>query len=127
MRARRRLDESPELPQDQCGRRGSRHLAARAGCSEPDEVNVYGQLHHSQGNYYAHHVWTLGVGPDFRKGAVFSEKVNRRDLCPTLVYLLTGVDAARYATGSVRTQMFREEFHLPPYQPRDRFRRPLST
>jgi hypothetical protein len=101
-------------------------LLLRPECGRDDEVNVYGQLHHSQGNYYAHHVWTLAVGPDFRKGVQFGEKVNRRDICPTLVYLLTGVDAARYATGSVRTQMFHEQFKLPAYQPRDRFGRPLT-
>jgi len=100
-------------------------LVLRPECGRDDEVNVFGQLHHSQGNYYAHHVWTLGVGPDFKKGALFAEKVNRRDMCPTLVYLLTGVDAARFATGSVRTQMFKDEYKLPPYQQRDRLGRPV--
>jgi hypothetical protein len=102
-------------------------LLLRPECGRDDEVNVYGQLHHSQGNYYAHHVWTLAAGPDIKKGLVRTEKVNRRDFCPTLVYQLAGVDAARYATGSVRTQMFHDSFGLPGYQPRDRFGKPLAS
>ncbi len=101
-------------------------ILLRPECGRDDEVNVYGQLHHSQGNYYAHNVWTLGVGPDFRRGAVFPEMVMRRDLCPTVVYLLTGRDLARHATGSVRTQMFREDYGLPPYVLRDRFGNPVA-
>ncbi len=104
----------------------STSILLRPECGRDDEVNVYGQLHHSQGNYYAHNVWTLGVGPDFRSGAVFPELVMRRDLCPTVVYLLTGRDTARHATGSIRTQMFREEYRLPPYVRRDRFGNPIS-
>ena len=94
--------------------RDTTSILLRPECGRDDEVNVYGQLHHSQGNYYAHNVWTLGVGPDFRRGAVFPEQVMRRDLCPTVVYLLTGRDIAGHVTGSVRTQMFREEYRLPP-------------
>ena len=102
-------------------------ILLRPECGRDDEVNVYGQLHHSQGNYYAHHVWTLGIGPDFRRGAVFPELVMRRDLCPTVVYLLTGRDIAHHVTGSVRTQMFRREYRLPPYVLRDRFGDPVSA
>ncbi len=101
-------------------------ILLRPECGRDDEVNALGQLHHSQGNYYAHNVWTLGVGPDFRRGAVFPEQVMRRDLCPTVVYLLTGRDLARHATGSVRTQMFREEHRLPAYLRRDRFGNPVA-
>ena len=73
---------------------------------------IYGQLHHSQGNYYSHNVWTLSVRPDFKKGAVFNEKVMRRDLCPTIAYLMTGRDIAHYTTGSVRTQIFEDAYGL---------------
>ncbi len=88
--------------------RDTTSILLRPECGRDDEVNIYGQLHHSQGNYYAHNVWTLGVGPDFKKGALFKEKVMRRDLCPTVAYLLTGQDVARYTTGSVRTQDVRK-------------------
>ncbi len=101
--------------------RDTTSILLRPECGRDDEVNAYGQLHHSQGNYYAHNVWTLAVGPDFQPGAVFPEKVMRRDFCPTVVYSLTGRDLARHATGSVRTQLFREEYGLPPYVLRDRF------
>ena len=107
--------------------RDTTSILLRPECGRDDEVNVYGQLHHSQGNYYAHNVWTLGVGPDFRRGAVFPEQVMRRDLCPTVVYLLTGRDIAGHVTGSVRTQMFREEYRLPRYLLRDRFGNPRSS
>ena len=107
--------------------RATTSILLRPECGRDDEVNVYGQLHHSQGNYYAHNVWTLGVGPDFRRGAAFGEHVMRRDLCPTVVYLLTGRDIARHVTGSVRTQMFHEEHRLPPYVLRDRFGNPVSA
>lgn len=106
--------------------RDTTSILLRPECGRDDEVNVYGQLHHSQGNYYAHNVWTLGVGPDFRPGAQFGEKVMRRDLCPTVAYLLTGRDLAAAATGSVRTQMFREEYRLPAYVLRDRFGSPVA-
>ena len=66
-------------------------------------------------------MWTLGVGPDFKKGAVFTEKVNRRDLCPTIAYLMTGRDIATYTTGSVRTQMFEHAYSLPEYVVRNGF------
>jgi hypothetical protein len=102
-------------------------LLLRPECGRDDEVNVYGQLHHSTGNYYAHNVWTLGVGPDFKAGAVFPEKVMRRDLAPTVVYLMTGRDIAAHSTGSVRTQMFRDEYRLPKYVRRDRFGNPVSV
>ena len=58
---------------------------------------------------------------------MFPEPVMRRDLCPTVVYLLTGRDIASHVTGSVRTQMFREEYRLPPYVLRDRFGNPVKT
>lgn len=106
--------------------RDTTSILLRPECGRDDEVNAYGQLHHSQGNYYAHNVWTLGVGPDFRRGARFGEQVGRRDLCPTVAYLLTGRDLAGFATGSVRTQMFRDEYRLPAYVRRDRFGNPVA-
>ena len=90
-------------------------LFLRPECGRDDEVNIYGQLNHSPGNYYAHYVWQLAVGPDFKKGLVIKEAVNRRDFCPSLVYALSG-GKAEYATGHVRTQMFKDEYKLPAYQ-----------
>ena len=94
-------------------------LLLRPECGRDDEVDIYGQLHHSHGNYGSHNVWTLGVGPDFKNGAVFNERVMRRDLCPTIAYLMTGRDIAHYTSGSVRTQMFKDAYGLPEYVVRD--------
>ena len=43
-----------------------------------------------------------------------TERVQRRDVVPTLVYLMSG-ENAEYATGHVRTQMFKDEYNLPKY------------
>ncbi|MGH9321191.1 MAG: hypothetical protein ACRD3V_15075, partial [Vicinamibacteria bacterium] len=89
-------------------------LVIRPECGRDDEVNIYGQLGHSPGNYYAHYVWMSALGPDFKKNHVVEERVQRRDLVPTLTYLMSGQNA-EYATGHVRTQMFRDDFRLPEY------------
>lgn len=90
----------------------------RPECGRDDEVNIYGQLHHSAGNYYAHYVWMVANGPDFRKGHLVRDTVNRRDVAPTLVYALSG-GKAPWSTGHVRTQMFRDDLKLPAYKPTD--------
>lgn len=98
------------------GLRGRTALILRPECGRDDEINPYGQLGHTIGNYHAHFVWTLAVGPDFRKGAVVTEQVSRRDLAPTITYLMGG-GSAEHASGRVRTQMFRKSLHLPEYVP----------
>jgi hypothetical protein len=90
-------------------------LFVRPECGRDDEVNIYGQLHHSPGNYYAHYVWMLAAGPDIKKGQVVTETVNRRDICPTLTYAISG-GKSPWSTGSVRTMMFDDKFKLPKYQ-----------
>jgi hypothetical protein len=89
-------------------------LLIRPECGRDDEVNIYGQLGHSPGNYYAHYVWMSALGPDFKKGHVVRERVQRRDLVPTITYLMSG-ENAEYATGHVRTQLFRDEYRMPDY------------
>ncbi len=89
-------------------------LVIRPECGRDDEVDSQGRLGHSPGNHSAHHVWMMALGPDFRKGLRVAERVQRRDVAPTLVYLMSGANA-EYATGHVRTQMFKEEYNLPPY------------
>ena len=89
-------------------------LVIRPECGRDDEVNIYGQLGHSPGNYYAHYVWFMALGPDFKKGHTVTERVQRRDVVPTLTYLMSG-ENAEYATGHVRTQMFKDEYNLPKY------------
>jgi hypothetical protein len=89
-------------------------LILRPECGRDDEVNVYGQLGHSPGNYSAHYVWCMAIGPDFKKNHVVTDKVQRRDLVPTITYLMSG-QSAEHAIGHVRTQMFKDEHRLPPY------------
>lgn len=89
-------------------------LILRPECGRDDEINIYGQLGHSPGNYYAHYVWTMAIGPDFKKNHVVKEKVQRRDLVPTITYLMSG-QSAEHSVGHVRTQMFKDEHRLPPY------------
>ena len=89
-------------------------LVIRPECGRDDEVNIYGQLGHSPGNYYAHYVWFMALGPDFKKGHTVTERVQRRDMVPTLTYLMSG-ENAEYATGHVRTQMFKDEYNMPKY------------
>ncbi len=89
-------------------------LVIRPECGRDDQPDRDGQLGHHPGNPSAHRVWLMALGPDFRKGHRVTERVQRRDLAPTLTYLMSG-QSAEYATGHVRTQMFRNEFRLPPY------------
>lgn len=91
-------------------------LIIRPDCGRDDEVDGYGQLGHSPGNRDAHYVWTMALGPDFRKGVAINDPVSRRDLAPTITYLMSG-ESAEHATGHVRTGMFREHFRLPDYAP----------
>ncbi|MFQ5790995.1 MAG: hypothetical protein ACE5JI_11040, partial [Acidobacteriota bacterium] len=90
-------------------------LIVRPECGRDDEINIYGQLGHSPGNYYAHYVWTMALGPDFKKGHIVSERVQRRDLVPTITYLMSG-ENAEYSTGHIRTQLFRDDYGLPKYE-----------
>ena len=52
-----------------------------------DEVNRYGELHHSEGFYYTHRVASVYWGPDFNVGVDKRTVVNRRDVAPTLLKL----------------------------------------
>lgn len=94
--------------------RATTALVVRPDCGRDGQVDALGQLGHSPGDYDAHHVWTMALGPDFERGRVVRERVQRRDLAPTLAYLMTG-EEAEHATGHVRTQMFLGRYHLPRY------------
>lgn len=81
-----------------------------------DEINVYGEIHHSQGYYYAQRVAGIFWGPDFNQGADRTTVVNRLDICPTLTKLFN-VDA-KYANGQVLPGVFKPEVgKLPKYVP----------
>jgi hypothetical protein len=69
-----------------------------------DEINRYGELHHSEGFYQSHYSAEIWWGPDFRTG-VCRTLTNRRDFVPSLTRLFN-VDVT-YATGRVHPEMFR--------------------
>jgi hypothetical protein len=96
--------------------RGTTALLIRPECGRDRTVNPYGQLGHTTGSYDAHYVWTTALGPDFKRGHVVKERVQRRDLAPTITYLMSG-ENAEYATGHVRTQLFDDRYRMPPYVP----------
>ncbi len=89
-------------------------LIVRPECGRDDEVNIYGQLGHSLGNYHAHYVWMMALGPDFKREHVVKERVQRRDLVPTITYLMAG-ENAEYSNGHVRTQLFKDRYRMPQY------------
>lgn len=91
-------------------------LIVRPEGGRDDEVNMYNEIHHSNGYYYAHRVASIWYGPDFRQGAVLKNVVNRMEVAPTITKML-GAEA-RFAKGVVRPDLFKEHVgKLPAYRP----------
>jgi hypothetical protein len=90
-------------------------LFIRPDCGRNAAVSRGGRLGHAHGDSDAHYVWSLAAGPDFKRGAVVTDRVNRRDWAPTITYALSGTHA-HFSTGSVRTQLFLEDLGLPGYR-----------
>lgn len=63
-------------------------IVIRPEFGRDDEINAFGELHHSPGFYYTHRVASIFWGPDFNKGVDRKTVVNRRDMAPTLARLL---------------------------------------
>ena len=90
-------------------------IVVRPETGRDDEVNLYGEIHHSDGYYYAHRPASIWWGPDFKKDVVIDQVVNRMDMCPTLAFML-GADKT-LAKGSVRPQVFAGHVtDLPQYR-----------
>ena len=90
-------------------------IIVRPETGRDDEVNMYGEINHSEGYYYCHRAASIWWGPDFKKGHVVKDVVNRLDMCKTIVKLLGG-DAV-HAKGSVNPFIFADHVGpLPPYQ-----------
>jgi hypothetical protein len=53
-----------------------------------DEINAAGELHHSEGFYYAHRVASIFWGPEFSAGVDSRTVINRRYMGPALARLL---------------------------------------
>ena len=90
-------------------------IIVRPETGRDDEVNLYGEIHHSEGYYYAHRAASIWYGPDFKKNHIVKDVVNRLDINKTVVKML-GADST-YAKGSVRPQIFEDHVgELPPYE-----------
>lgn len=81
-----------------------------------DEVNLYGEVNHSDGYYYCQRSASIWWGPDFKVGKS-KDLVNRLDIVPTLTKVLNA--DAIYSQGQVRPQLFKDEIakQLPAYKP----------
>lgn len=90
-------------------------IVIRPEFGRDDEINLYGEVHHSEGYYYAHRSASIFWGPDFKQGSS-GLLVNRHDISKTLVGMFN-VDAA-YSTGQMRHHMFKESVgKIPEYKP----------
>ena len=91
-------------------------IVIRPEFGRDDEINLYGEIHHSQGYYYAQRVANILWGPDFNKGVDKSTVISRLDTCPTLTKLFN-VDAT-HSQGQVVPGLFRPEVgKIPAYKP----------
>ncbi len=90
-------------------------IVVRPEFGRDDEVNLYGEVHHSSGYYYCARSASMWWGPDFKVGKS-DMLVNRLDAVPTITKIF-GVDAV-HANGRVLTPAFKEDIasQLPPYR-----------
>ena len=68
-----------------------------------DEVNLYGEIHHSEGYYYCEQTASIWHGPDFKSG-VSNKLVNRRSFTPTLAALFNA--PAPYVQGPIHKDLW---------------------
>ncbi len=91
-------------------------IAVRPEFGRDDEVNMYGEIHHSKGYYYAQRPASIYWGPDFNTGFDGKTVINRIDMAPTLTKLFN-VDAT-HAQGQVVPGLFKPEVgEIPEYVP----------
>ena len=90
-------------------------IVIRPETGRDDEVNLYGEIHHSDGYYYAHRPASVWFGPDFKEGVRIKDVVNRMDMAPTLAWMM-GAEKTM-AKGHVRNHMFKDHVTgLPEYK-----------
>jgi hypothetical protein len=68
-----------------------------------DEINLYGEIHHSEGYYYCYRSASIWAGPDFKPG-VTDLVVNRLDFAPTVAALFNA--PAPYSGGQIREELW---------------------
>ncbi len=74
-------------------------IVIRPEFGRDDEMNMYGEIHHSTGYYYCQRSASIWYGPDFKPG-VSDQVVDRRDWVPTVAAMFNA--PAPYAQGMVR-------------------------
>jgi hypothetical protein len=91
-------------------------IVVRPEFGRDDEVNAYGEIHHSKGYYYAQRPASIYYGPDFNTGFDGKTVISRLDMAPTLTKLFN-VDAV-HAMGQVVPGLFKPEVgEIPQYVP----------
>ena len=91
-------------------------IVVRPEFGRDDEVNAYGEIHHSKGYYYAQRPASIYWGPDFNTGFDGKTVISRLDMAPTLTKLFN-VEATD-AMGQVVPGLFKPEVgELPAYIP----------
>jgi hypothetical protein len=91
-------------------------IVVRPEFGRDDEVNAYGEIHHSKGYYYAQRPASIYYGPDFNTGFDGKTVISRLDMAPTLTKLFN-VDA-NHAMGQVVPGLFKPEVgDIPAYVP----------
>lgn len=88
-------------------------IVVRPEFGRDDEINVYGDIHHSEGYYQAHRSASVWWGPDIKQGKS-TVLVNRMDIATTLCAMF-GAKAV-HGTGLLRPHLFKEHVgKLPEY------------
>lgn len=89
-------------------------IVVRPEFGRDDEINMYGEINHSQGYYQCHRSASIWWGPDFKPGKS-NLLVNRMDVVPTLCRIFNA--DAPYAYGQVRHHLFKDHVgKLPEYR-----------
>ncbi len=91
-------------------------IVVRPEFGRDDEVNAYGEIHHSKGYYYAQRSASIYWGPDFNTGFDGKTVISRLDMAPTLTKLFN-VEATE-AMGQVVPGLFKSGVgEIPTYVP----------
>lgn len=89
-------------------------IVIRPEFGRDDEINMYGEVNHSDGYYQCHRSASIWWGPDFKVGKS-NLLVNRMDTTPTIAQVFNA--PAPYCEGKVRNHLFKEHVgKLPEYQ-----------
>lgn len=89
-------------------------IVIRPEFGRDDEINMYGEVNHSDGYYQCHRSASIWWGPDFKPGKS-NLLVNRMDVVPTITKIFNA--DAPYALGQVRHHMFQPHVgKLPEYK-----------